>query len=136
MNTDSVPISITPVAVICPPRHSTSASASEEAKVIAEPNIARQRAAVVAVLRICEVRAVNSFSICPSAFMVFTVSAPVIASLKSPVICELISRTRRFSGRTFFWNSTMVSANSGITASTRSAKRQLIDSMTAAAPMM
>ena len=95
-----VPISLSAMA---PPFQRTIASASEEAKLIVTAKRPRRRAARTEVRRISAVSATKSRSILSSMARVLIVRAPVMPSLKLPVIFELISRTRRLTRTSFVW---------------------------------
>ena len=56
--------------------------------------------------------------------------APVMPSLRSPVIVELISRMRRFSSISFLWKKMMSTTATGTSARIYSARRQFMDSIT------
>ena len=80
------------------------ASATLEAKLIVPENKPRSREAWTLFFRILAVSALNRSSIFSSTAKDFTVFAPVMPSLKLPVIRELISRTCRLTWISFFWN--------------------------------
>ena len=62
------------------------------------------------------------------------VFAPVMPSLNRPVICELISRTRRLVCTRRFWKNAAAAKVSGTKISTRSERRALMISIITMAP--
>ena len=99
-----------------------------------DPNRPRIRAARVRVFRIRSVSRQKSRSMVSSITRVLMVLAPVIPSLKSPVIWELISRISRFRPMSPRWNRPYSATARGSTAITSRAKRALMASITAMAP--
>ena len=67
----------------------------------------------------------NSFSILSSTTSVFVVVAPVMPSLKAPVMREVFSRTCRWKNTSFFWKYMDEIATIGTITSTHSAIFQL-----------
>ena len=55
-------------------------------------------------------------------------------SLKLPVIWELISRTRRLSTVSLLWKKAAIRVMTGVSATTHSARRQLMTNMTTITP--
>ena len=94
----------TSAAAITPPCHSTMDSAIEEARCMVTAKAPRRRAARTEVLRYSSVSPTKSFSMRSSMVRVLIVFAPVIASLKSPVMREFSSRIWRLAMISFFWN--------------------------------
>ena len=132
MNIENVPTS---EAAIYPPRHKTTASATEEARFIVAANRPRRRAARTDFERIRFVSSTNFSLISSSMTSVFIVFAPVMPSLKSPVICEFISRTSRLTRISRFWNIEKRTAISGTTVTTSAASLALTANMTIIAPI-
>ena len=86
-----------------PPRQSTSESAADAAKDVVAINSERKCMARTLILRISEVRVSNSRSILSSSTRDLTVGAPVMPSLKAPVMREFCSRTCRWSTTSLRW---------------------------------
>ena len=76
----------------------------------------------------------KSSAIRSSITSVLIVFAPVMPSLKSPVIRLLSSRIRRLAWMSFFWKREYRTTMSGRISMTSSASRALTASMTASAP--
>ena len=131
MNRENVPTSD---ARRKPPCHRTIASAREEARFIVTAKAPRRRAARMPVFLISEVSFTKSSAIRSSITSVLIVFAPVMPSLKSPVIRLFSSRIRRLASISFFWNRAYRTTISGRISMTRSASRALTASMTASAP--
>ena len=74
--------------------------------------------------RISEVSASNSRPILSSRTRDLTVGAPVMPSLKAPVMREFCSRTLRWSTTSFFWNQIDEISRTGTTIITHSASFQ------------
>ena len=131
MNIEKVPTSL---RAMKPPRQSTMASASEEAKFIVAANTPRRRAARTERRSMLSVSDLKSCSIRSSMTRVLTVFAPVMPSLKLPVIFELISRISRLMCTSFFWKIENSTTSSGRIASTSSASFALTMSIATIAP--
>ena len=95
MNTESVPMRMTPSLVMMPPRQRTIASAMDAAKAVVDMKTLRKCIARTLRRFISPVRPSNSCSTLSSMTSVFVVFAPVMPSLKAPVIFEFCSRTLR-----------------------------------------
>ena len=133
MNIEKVPIW---VLAITPPFQSTTARAREEAKFIVTAKAPRSRAARTLLRYMREVSFTKASCIVSSMTSVLIVRAPVMPSLKLPVISELISRISRLAFVSLPWKTEKNSTASGSTARTSSARRALIENMTTTAPTM
>ena len=125
MNTDSVPIFTAASRVICPPFHSTRASATEDISVTVDVKRALKWVARMPVLRMFSVSARKSPPMRSSATSVLMARTPVMPSLKLPVILELISRICRFSVTSFPWNQAISAAETGISGNSQAVSRGL-----------
>ncbi len=132
MNIEKVPTS---EAAMSPPCHRTIARAREEAMCIVTENPPRSRAARTDVFRYSWVSATKSFAMRSSMVRVLMVFAPVIASLKSPVMREFSSRICRLARISFLWKSEKKITMSGRIVVTMRARRTLMTSITATAPI-
>ena len=95
MNTESVPMSMTPRIVRIPPCHRTIVKAAEAANAVVDMKRLRKCISRTLSRFISPVSPRNSCSIFSSITSVFVVFAPVMPSLKPEVIFEFCSRTRR-----------------------------------------
>ena len=103
MNTESVPMSMTPRIVRIPPCHRTIAKAAEAANAVVDMKRLRKCISRTLSRFISPVSPRNSCSSFSSMTSVFVVFAPVMPSLKPEVIFEFCSRTRRWWNTSFFW---------------------------------
>ena len=125
MNTESVPMSITPFFVMMPPRQRTIASATEAAKAVVDMKTLRKCMARTLMRFISPVRPSNSRSTLSSITSVLVVFAPVMPSLNAPVMREFCSRTRRWKKTSFFWKYAPETTRTGTITITHSARCQL-----------
>ena len=131
MNMENVPISL---LARYPPCQSTIANAREDAKCIEAANKPRSRAPRTDFWSIFSVSFLKCSVIESSITNVFTVFAPVIPSLKFPVMWEFNSRISRFIRISFFWNTENSKKIKGSNNVTSNAKRALIANITSIAP--
>ena len=117
-----------------PPFQSTIARASDDAKCMVEAKRPLRRAALTVIFLCFSVSAVKDLPISSSMTRVFIVRAPVIPSLKAPVITEFCSLISRLSFVSLAWKKEKSRTVTGRTASTRSASLAFKASMTALAP--
>ena len=83
---------------------------------------------------ICRVRLRKASAVCSSVTSVLVVRAPVMPSLKAPVMREFSLRTFRFQWRMRFWKYPVRMAITGTMAMTASASLQFRASMAAKVP--
>ena len=117
-----------------PPRQSRTAIAREDEKAVAAANIPLSLEASTDFLLIADVSFRKSSSIFFSITSDLMVLAPVIPSLKFPVILLLISRTWRFTAIIFFWKYANRSVTNGRIIITSSASLILIAIITTTEP--
>ena len=110
------------------------ARAREEANCIVAAKSPRSRALRTLLRSMLPVSAVKWSVILSSMTRVLTVFAPVMPSLKLPVMRELISRISRFTRTSFFWNREKSTAMSGTMSETSAARRAFSENMTIIAP--
>ena len=128
---ENVPISD---FAMTPPLQSRTAIAREDEKAVAAANIPLSLEASTAFLLIADVSFRKSSSIFFSITSDLIVLAPVIPSLKFPVILLLISRTWRFTAIILFWKYAKRSVTSGKIIITSSASLILIAIITTTEP--
>ena len=97
-------------------------------------NTALSRAARMPESCICRVRLRKASAVCSSVTSVLVVRAPVMPSLKAPVMREFSLRTFRFQWRMRFWKYPVRMAITGTMAMTASASLQFRASMAAKVP--
>ena len=122
------------VLAMTPPFHSTMARAREEAKFMVTAKAPRSLAAPTLLRRMEAVSVTKDFSIFSSITRVLMVRAPVMPSLKSPVIWELSSRISRLALVSRAWKRLKSSTVRGSTATTSRASRALMTNITTTAP--
>ena len=129
MKTESVPIRMTPSIVIWPPFQRTRASAFDPISVTSEMNIALKCPAPTDTRRISSESCSKSSCIRFSTTSVLMLRAPVIPSLKFPVMLEFSSRIFRFRTISFFWKSQIRKKSIGTRISSQRNSRRLMTSI-------
>ena len=133
MNSENVP---TWSAARMPPFHRTSASAQDEARFVTMENAPYVLADCSTLCFMLDVSAMKSASIFSSIASDLMVLAPVMPSLKLPVIFELISRIWWCRSNSLPWNIAKNTAMMGTTRKTYPVSLTSMLSMMTAAPTM